>query len=134
MFCPVTDQPILCIPQRLPDKTAFSQARNSQIKKDQDFDFKEKENTTSEVLQYYPQGHHWVDKDGRPVYIERLGMVDATKLIQATTLERYLKYHVMEFERTFIDKFLACSISDKNTLIKLHKLLTAEDTESALLK
>ncbi|KAL4384973.1 hypothetical protein GQ457_15G013340 [Hibiscus cannabinus] len=59
-----------------------------------------------ELIKYYPQGYHGVDKDGRP--------------------DRYLKYHVKEFEKAFAVKFPAASIAAKKQISQSTTILDVE--------
>lgn len=59
--------------------------------------------------QAYPRIYHGTDKLGRPIYIERLGKIDHSKLSIITTPERMIRYHIYEYEKLIRYRFKACS-------------------------
>jgi len=69
------------------------------------FDFKEK----AQVEKFYPQYYHKMDKEGRPIYIERLGKVNATEMYKITTQDRLLQNLVCEYEKNQNQRLPACS-------------------------
>ncbi|EAW09564.1 SEC14 family lipid-binding protein [Aspergillus clavatus NRRL 1] len=69
------------------------------------FDYQEK----PQVFQYYPQYYHKTDKDGRPVYIEKLGKIDLNAMYKITTAERMLQNLVCEYEKLADPRLPACS-------------------------
>jgi len=69
------------------------------------FDFPERK----EVDKYYPQYYHKTDKDGRPVYIERLGKLDVKALYAVTTQDRLLRRLVYEYEKFLTERLPAVS-------------------------
>ncbi|CAG7989993.1 unnamed protein product [Penicillium olsonii] len=69
------------------------------------FEYTEKE----KVFEYYPQYYHKTDKDGRPVYIEKLGKIDLNKMYTITSADRMLKNLVTEYEKLADPRLPACS-------------------------
>ncbi|GFR52717.1 hypothetical protein Agub_g15270 [Astrephomene gubernaculifera] len=71
----------------------------------QTFTFEEEE----AVVAHYPHFYHKCDRYGRPVYIELLGQADPARILEATSLERLLDYHICEWERLKRQILPACS-------------------------
>lgn len=80
-----------------------------------------------EVKKCYPHGFHGVDRYGRPVYIERIGRVNLNRLLEVTTIERFVKYHVSEQERTLNWRYPACSLAAKKHIASTVSILDVKD-------
>lgn len=92
----------------------------------QDFEFEEYE----EVKKCYPHGFHGVDRYGRPVYIERIGMVDLDTFLRVTTIERFVRHHVYEQEKTLNCRFPSCSLAAKKHIASTLSILDVKDVVS----
>ncbi|KAL7160382.1 hypothetical protein ABFS83_01G091400 [Erythranthe nasuta] len=80
-----------------------------------------------EVKKCYPHGFHGVDRYGRPVYIERIGMVDLDKFLRVSSIERFVKYHVCEQEKSIKWRYPACSLSAKKHIASTLSILDVKD-------
>ncbi|CAN4077964.1 unnamed protein product [Withania somnifera] len=80
-----------------------------------------------EVKKCYPHGFHGVDRYGRPVYIERLGRVNLNRLLEVTAIERFVKYHVSEQEKTLNWRYPACSLAAKKHIASTVSILDVKD-------
>ncbi|XP_074307905.1 phosphatidylinositol/phosphatidylcholine transfer protein SFH11-like [Silene latifolia] len=76
-----------------------------------------------QVQKHYPHGFHGVDRFGRPVYIERIGMLDINALLRVTTVERLVKHHVYEQEKTARLRFPACTIFARKQIVSTTAIL-----------
>lgn len=81
----------------------------------------------------YPHGYHGVDKYGRPLYIERIGLVDLNALFNLTTIDRYVKYHISEQEKTMNLRYPACSLAVKRHIASTTAILDVKGLVSTAL-
>ena len=61
------------------------------------------------MQEHYPHMYHKTDKQGRPIYIERIGKCDVTALFEVTSEERLRKHFMKEYELLIKLRFPACS-------------------------
>ncbi|KOS18088.1 Sec14 cytosolic factor [Escovopsis weberi] len=69
------------------------------------WDYPEKE----AMQKYYQQFYHKTDKDGRPIYIERLGGIDLASMDKISSEERMLNNLAVEYERVADPRLPSCS-------------------------
>ena len=61
------------------------------------------------VQEVYPHGYHGVDNQGRPIYIERFGILNVPRLFEVTSEERIVRHYVQEYEILMKLRFPSCS-------------------------
>ena len=60
-------------------------------------------------MDVYPHNYHKIDKKGRPIYIERQGVLKIDEVFKITTEERLVKHYIQSYEILLKLRFPACS-------------------------
>jgi len=60
-------------------------------------------------LQFWPRGYVGVDKIGRPIYVERVGLIKVTELLKVSDEDLIWKYYNQDFENLIKWRMMACS-------------------------
>jgi len=63
-----------------------------------------------EVKKYFPHAYFKTDKQGRPIYIERVGQLNYDAFLSTTTKERFIRYYITLNERLVNEILPKCSI------------------------
>ncbi|KAL4452938.1 hypothetical protein ABPG74_002503 [Tetrahymena malaccensis] len=80
-----------------------------------------------QIKKYYPHGLHFTDKQGRPVYIERLGKLNLNKLFEVVTQERLVKYYIQFYEKIIKYVFQQCTSAKGQQVDKMVVILDCKD-------
>lgn len=62
-----------------------------------------------QAKKYYPHGYFRTDRNGRPIYIERIGFLKFDALTKIIPLDRLQLYFIQSYERLLKEIFPACS-------------------------
>ena len=63
----------------------------------------------SQIQTFYPHNYHKTDKLGRPIYIERNGMMNVDGIFSVSTEERMFRHYIFSYEMLIKLRFPACS-------------------------
>ena len=73
-----------------------------------------------ELFGFYPKAYFPLpDRDGRPIYIERTGIIDVDSMVLLTDLDRLVNYHIWCMERHMRERFVANSQSSGRPITNL---------------
>lgn len=80
----------------------------------QDFNIpQDKLDKAGELWQF---GYHHTDRNGRPLYIDRIGKCDVHKMLEVISIEEFLDWHIFQWEECLNEYFPACSIANQTCI------------------